>query len=60
MIDHADQAIHYYNFGMSFTQKATRFSVNWGRNREGLQCAGGLCRYVPAYSGFGLSVITTF
>lgn len=60
MIEHTQSKIHYYNVGLSFTKNTTRMSINWGRNKEGLQCAGGLCRYVPAYSGIGISLSTTF
>ncbi|QKG79838.1 DUF6029 family protein [Tenuifilum thalassicum] len=60
MIDHAEQNIHYYNFGFSYTKNASRIGISWGRNREGLQCIGGLCRFVPAYSGFTFSISTVF
>jgi hypothetical protein len=59
MIEH-EPNIHYYNFGFSYTKNASRIAINWGRNKEGYSCVGGICRPVPPYSGFGISVSTTF
>ena len=52
--------IHYYNFGGSYSKKGTRISLNYGRQRGGLLCVGGVCRVVPETTGFGLSVATSF
>jgi len=51
---------HYFNFGTSITKKTTRFSLAFGKQREGLFCAGGVCRTVPASYGFTASLTTSF
>lgn len=52
--------IHYYNTGFSFSKGHFRTALSYGRNRAGLQCSGGICRYMPAYSGLTLSLSATF
>jgi len=51
---------HYYNVGGAFRKNSTRIAVNYGRQRGGLVCVGGVCRYVPESSGISLSLNTTF
>ena len=45
------ERIHYYNLGGSFRKNKTRFSINYGRQRGGLLCVGGVCRFVPNSNG---------
>ena len=52
--------IHYYNVGASVTKKSTRFSLGFGKQRAGLFCVGGVCRFVPASYGFTASLTTSF
>lgn len=52
--------IHYPNVGGSYTRGGTRLAMNYGRQRAGLFCIGGVCRYVPASTGVTLSLTTTF
>ena len=52
--------IHYYNFGMNYLINNTHFILNYGRQRGGLICVGGVCRIVPESTGFGLSLNTSF
>jgi Family of unknown function (DUF6029) len=52
--------IHYYNIGSSFTYKNNRIILNYGRQREGLVCVGGVCRNVPASTGLNISVQGSF
>ncbi len=52
--------IHYFTFGGSYTKNSTRFSLNYGRQRGGLICIGGVCRVVPESTGFGLNLSTSF
>ncbi len=52
--------IHYINFGGSYVKNATRFSVSYGRQKEGLLCVGGVCRMVPAASGLSFSLSKSF
>lgn len=51
---------HYYNVGGSFRKNATRLALNYGRQRGGLVCVGGVCRFVPESSGVSLSFNTSF
>lgn len=51
---------HYYNFGGAFRKKSTRIALNYGRQRGGLVCVGGVCRFVPESSGLSLSLNTAF
>ncbi len=55
-----DHQVHYYNFSAGFTKGANRFTIGYGRQREGIMCVGGVCRNVPAASGFRFSVSSTF
>jgi uncharacterized protein DUF6029 len=52
--------IHYPNIGGSFTKGGTRLSLNYGRQRAGLFCVGGVCRYVPAATGISATLTITF
>ncbi|WP_124981758.1 DUF6029 family protein [Nonlabens xiamenensis] len=52
--------IHYYSVGGSYTKGRTRVAVNYGRQRGGLICVGGVCRFVPENTGFTLNLSTNF
>lgn len=52
--------IHYYNFSITHINKATRISLSYGKQRDGIFCVGGVCRNIPAYNGFSLSVSSSF
>jgi len=54
------EASHYFNGGASYAIGPLRTSLAFGRNRAGNQCVGGICHYVPAFSGVTLSVTATF
>ncbi len=58
--DDADARNHYYNFGTAFRYKSIRAALNYGRQRGGLVCVGGVCRFVPESSGLSLSVNAAF
>ncbi|MES2748068.1 MAG: DUF6029 family protein [Bacteroidota bacterium] len=51
---------HYYNVGGAFRKNSTRIALNYGRQRGGLVCVGGVCRFVPESSGLSLSLNTSF
>ncbi len=55
-----DYQIHYYNFGGSYSKGATRIALNYGRQRGGLLCVGGVCRFVPENTGLSLNLTTAF
>jgi len=52
--------IHYYNVGSSYTLGAHRFALNYGRQRGGLLCVGGVCRYVPESTGVSANILMSF
>lgn len=47
--------LHYYMATVSFMAKSHRLQLGYGRTRAGYNCAGGVCRYVPASRGFMMS-----
>ncbi len=55
-----DSPEHFYNFSFGYTRKANRIQLSYGKQREGVVCAGGVCRYVPAFEGMMLSITSTF
>jgi hypothetical protein len=55
-----DKRLHYYNINAGYTKNATRISLGYGRQRQGLFCVGGVCRQVPASSGVVLSITSSF
>jgi len=58
------KARHYYNFGGSYTTSysrgALRASANYGRQRGGLFCVGGVCRQVSPNTGLTVSLALSF
>ena len=51
---------HYYTASVGFIKESTRITLTGGRQSEGMVCVGGVCRVVPASSGFSLSITTSF
>ncbi len=58
--DSETEKIQYYNFGGSFTKGATRLGLNYGRQRSGLVCVGGVCRFVPEATGLTMNLTMAF
>lgn len=54
------EKLHYYSFGGAFTKGATRVAASYGRQRGGMMCVGGVCRFVPEAAGFTLNFTTNF
>ena len=54
------QQNHYFNIGGAYRKNATRVAINYGRQRGGLVCVGGVCRFVQESSGISLSLNTSF
>jgi hypothetical protein len=52
--------VHYYNLGGSYRKGASRVALNYGRQRGGLVCVGGVCRFVPESKGVSISLSTSF
>ncbi|TDP59325.1 DUF6029 family protein [Flavobacterium dankookense] len=51
---------HYYNVGGAYRKGANRIAFNYGRQRGGLVCVGGVCRFVPESTGFTINLSTSF
>lgn len=51
---------HYYNFGGNYSKGNYRLSLSYGKQRGGLLCLGGICRYVPESTGLSFSLNITF
>lgn len=51
---------HYYSIGGSYTKGRTRVALNYGRQRAGLICVGGVCRFVPENTGLTINLSTNF
>ena len=60
MFNYGKTDTHYYSGGVSYSHSRTRIALNYGRNRAGYQCAGGVCREIPAYTGFNLTLTSSF
>ena len=55
-----DNRDHYYSASVGYIKESTRIVLTGGRQSEGMVCVGGVCRVVPASSGFSLSITTSF
>ncbi|MDQ1856918.1 DUF6029 family protein [Chryseobacterium sp. WLY505] len=55
-----EKQMHYYTGGLVFRKNATRIQASYGRQRGGLLCVGGVCRFVPESAGFSLGVSTSY
>lgn len=51
---------HYYTAGLTFTYNAHRAMLAYTKTREGFNCSGGICRYVPQQQGISLSYSFTW
>ncbi|WP_412984143.1 DUF6029 family protein [Pontimicrobium sp. IMCC45349] len=58
--DKDTEKTHYYNVGGSYTKGATRLGLNYGRQRAGLVCVGGVCRFVPEATGLTVNLSMAF
>ena len=52
--------LNYYLISAGYNLNSTRISLSYGRQREGVICVGGVCRFVPASSGFTLTFASSF
>ncbi len=52
--------LHYVTTSMGYVKNTTRITVGYGKQRAGIFCVGGICRFVPASNGFTLAVSTSF
>ncbi|MCO5261139.1 MAG: DUF6029 family protein [Crocinitomicaceae bacterium] len=54
------QRAHHPYVTVAYVTGPTRVSLGYGRQRAGMFCVGGVCRYVPASNGLTLSVTHSF
>lgn len=52
--------IYYPSLGVVYTHKANRISLAYVKQVEGINCAGGICRYEPTFHGVRLNLNSTF
>jgi hypothetical protein len=57
---HVSKAHHYPNFFIARSVGPHRFTAQYVKQVDGINCTGGVCRYEPAFSGFKLGIISTF
>ena len=55
-----ESAVHYLQGFLTYTEGLHRLQLGYGRTRAGYNCAGGVCRYIPAQRGWTLSYYLTF
>ena len=54
------EQLHYPIGSVGYIRGGNRFQMNYGRQRAGIFCVGGVCRQVPAANGLTLSITSTF
>ncbi|MBK9337942.1 MAG: hypothetical protein IPM98_15915 [Lewinellaceae bacterium] len=52
--------LHYPTVGVVYTHRANRFSLAYVKQVEGINCAGGICRYEPTFHGVRLQLSSSF
>lgn len=55
-----EKQMHYYTGGLVFRKNSTRIQASYGRQRGGLLCVGGVCRFVPESAGFSLGISASY
>ncbi|MFW6019943.1 MAG: DUF6029 family protein [Bacteroidales bacterium] len=48
--------IHYFNVAAGVTKGPNRLAISYGRQREGINCVGGVCRPEPAANGLKVTI----
>ncbi|MFN0173455.1 MAG: DUF6029 family protein [Saprospiraceae bacterium] len=51
---------HFPSLGIVYSRKSNRVSLAYVKQVEGINCAGGICRYEPAFHGARLTVNSSF
>lgn len=55
-----DQRLHYFSGTAGVNFSNYRIQLGYGRQRAGVLCVGGICRFVPASNGVTFSMTGTF
>lgn len=58
--EHKDLRVHYYTVSMGYNKGGNRIQLNFGKQREGIVCVGGVCRQVPSAYGAYITLSSTF
>jgi hypothetical protein len=56
----ADLRLHYIVGSFGWVKESTRLTLSYGKQRAGLFCVGGVCRFVPASNGLTVSFTQSF
>ena len=51
MYNHGSTKENYYEAGVGYTHGGFKVDLNYGHQRAGLVCSGGVCRWQPEYTG---------
>jgi hypothetical protein len=51
---------NYYTGGVVYTKESSRVSLAFVRQRAGIVCSGGICRYEPAFNGIKFNLESRF
>lgn len=52
--------VHYVNGQVGYYWGTNRIVVGYGKQRAGIFCVGGVCRFVPASNGFSMTITSSF
>ncbi|GAB5465680.1 MAG: hypothetical protein Kapaf2KO_11160 [Candidatus Kapaibacteriales bacterium] len=55
-----ENQINYLNGSVAYVHGTNRYTLGYGRQREGWLCVGGVCRLVPASNGLFMQITSTF
>jgi hypothetical protein len=58
--DDSNKQLHYYVTGVAYKPGAFRAQISYGRQRGGLQCIGGICRFVSENAGLSVTLNYSF
>lgn len=56
----SNKQIHYITANTGFNKNGNRIMLQYGRQRAGIFCVGGVCRNVPASNGLSISIMSSF
>ena len=51
---------NYYTSGVVYSKDGTRAGIQYVRQRAGIVCTGGICRYEPAFNGIKFNIESRF
>lgn len=58
--DNPDKQLHYFNANIGYIKGSNRFTIGYGKKREGVFCVGGVCKTVPSSNGLTLNISSSF